>query len=393
MKILVTHNHYQQYGGEDVVSLSEVQLLQKNGEEVLFYERNNQEIKNLDILSKLKALAVMPFSQSSYREIRSKIKLFRPDIVHSYNTFFMITPALFQACFDEKVPVVQSLYNYRLVCANALLLRNGKFCDNCLTQPRWKSIVYRCYRKSSVLTAFVNRLINYHWRHNTWTKLVDRYIVATDFSKQIFIKAGIEPSKIVIKPHFLPESPFMNPVSGNYALYVGRISIEKGVEMMVKAWSKVKNFTLKVMGEGPLLQQLKDYVARENIANVELLGFQSPQEYEQLLRQAKVVIVPSINNDNFPRVIVEAYGYGIPVIGSSLSGIQEYIKDKKTGLVFQVGDQDDLVRKINWVIENAQECANMRTSARKEYEDHYTADKNYEMIKQIYRQAIEHKKG
>ncbi len=393
MKIFVAHNHYQQYGGEDAVSLSEIELLKKKGEEVLFYERSNQEIQSLNAFSRFNVMMSMPFSQSSYRAVKEKIRAFKPDVVHAYNTFFMITPALYQACYEENVPVVQSLYNYRLVCANALLLRNGKFCDDCLTQSRWKSVAHKCYRKSSVLTAFLVRMINAQWRKKTWTTRVDRYIVATEFSKNVFIRAGIEPNKITIKPHFIPEHPIMSPVSQNYALYVGRISTEKGVEMMVKAWGRVKNFTLKVMGEGPLLQTLRDYVAREKITNVELLGFQSQKDYEQLLRNAKVVVVPSINNDNFPRVMVEAYGNGVPVIGSSLGGIKEYIKDQKTGLVFKVGDQEDLVRKINWVIENQEECANMRTSARKEYEEHYTADKNYDILKRIYREAIEHKKG
>jgi glycosyltransferase involved in cell wall biosynthesis len=388
MKILIAHNHYQQYGGEDAVVQSEIDMLKKKGHDVYFYERSNKELLPLSWPKKIGRLLNMHWSEHSYQEMKRILNAFRPDIFHSYNTFYMMTPAVYKACQDARVPVVQSLYNYRLVCANGLMLKNGKHCEACLTEPRWKSIFHRCYRKSYVLTACVMKMIDYHWKKQTWLNQVKHYITATEFSRNIFTRAGIPADKITVKPHFLVTDPGMQSEHGAYALYIGRISVEKGVGLLLDAWKNVKGMDLKIMGEGPLLNEIKKKVEQEGLTTVRVLGYQPQEEYKKLLRGAAFLIVPSINYDNFPLVITESYANGIPVLASSLEGIKERVKEKESGMTFRTGDKDDLTAKAQFMIDHKEMTAHMKKGARLEYETHYTSDKNYERLMAIYQKAI-----
>lgn len=392
MRILFIHNHYRQYGGEDAVSKSEYDLLARKGETIHLYERGNQEFDRYSPLDKASRLFSMAWSNGSYEDVKKIIKDFCPDVAHVYNTHFMVTPAVYYACQEANVPVVQSLYNFRWMCANALFLRNGKHCEECMTRSRWRSVFYRCYRNSALLTACVVKALNTHWQEETWMRAIDAYIVATGYARKKFVEAGIPQEKIFIKPHFIYPDPGMRRKEEGYAFYVGRISEEKGVGSLLKAWEALGSSPLKIMGEGPLLAELKSIVLAKGMSNIEILGYRPEEEYRKFLSQARFLIVPSIGHDNFPRTIAEAYSYGVPVLASSVEGIKEYVKEKVTGATFQAGDAADLANKARWLFKEGN-LAQMGRNARREFEEHYTAEKNYEFLSGIYRRAMEHKKG
>lgn len=393
MKILLVHNHYQQRGGEDAVFKAEGDLLKRHGNEVCLFERSNAEINKLSFVGKFKTLYGMNRSRQTYEEVRLILKKFRPDVVHVYNTFFMVTAAVYDACCDENIPVVQSLYNYRLICANALFLKHNKKCEECMLSPRWHSIVYACYRNSHILTAFVVRMINQHWRNRVWLNKIDAFIVATDFSRKKFIEIGIPGEKIHVKPHFVyPDPQRATQFGKNYAFYVGRISVEKGVRVMLDAWELLQdsNIRLKIMGEGPELDKLLKLAQEKNLKQVEFLGFRPDEEYFEHLNNAKFVIVPSVSYDNFPRVIGEAFSCGVPVLGSAVEGIKEYVRDGVTGFLFEAGNPRDLADKVSWFGEASHQevVGSMARRARQEYECKYTAERNYEKLIEIYSKVL-----
>jgi len=388
MRILIAHNHYQQSGGEDEVVRAECALLREFKQDVRLYERSNAELNGYSSFQKLNHLFRLDWSRQSFLEMKKIIREFRPDVVHFHNIFFMITPAAYFACRQEGVPVIQSQHNFRLLCSNALFLRGHQVCEECTKKTLWRGVFYGCYRNSRITTAFVVRMLNKHWRKKTWSQLVDRYITATEFTRQKFIAGGIPQERIVVKPHFVYPDLAERGHDGGYVLYAGRLSAEKGVDVLLKAWQAHGDVALKILGEGPAADGLKRFVQASNVANVDFLGYVPRRQYETTMSQAKFLVVPSICYDNFPRVIAEAYACGIPVLASRIGSMEEYVSDRKTGILFKPGDSDDLALKIRWMLQHPDELRGMGRWARQVYEKKYRARENYEHLMNIYRNVV-----
>lgn len=388
MRILSVHNYYQQRGGEDVVVETEVNLLKRKGEDVRLLARNNSDFFSFSSLKKIQSLWGMYWSVSSYKTMKQTLREFRPDIVHVHNTFFLITPSIYYACREENVPIVQSLFNYRLICANALLLRNNQFCDLCLRKSRLNAIKYACYGQSRFLSGMVVRMQNYHWRKGTWKQEVDGFITSNEYNRQKHILAGIPAEKIHLKPHMIDLPKPSSTENEGFAFCVGRLSPEKGVRVLIQAWKDLRTLPLKIMGDGPLLGELRKFVEDHQLKHVEILGYRPDQEFQKLLEKTKILVVPSICNDNFPRTIVEAYAYGIPVLASRLPGIKEFVHDHKTGVLFEAGNTQDLVSKARWMMEDPDRLKGMGEAAQNEYQMNYTVDKNYQRLIEIYNHVI-----
>ena len=390
MRILIVHNHYQQPGGEDAVARDEFSLLKDFGEDVHFYERSNTELNGVSYFKKLRVLSGMGWSCGSYQDMRAVLKKVRPDIVHFHNIFYVLTPSVYQACKDEGIPAVQSLHNFRLLCSNALLFRNNRICEECIEKKDLnRGIYHRCYKKSRLLTAAVVRMLKRHWQRGTWVNMVAHYIMASEFGRQKHIAAGISKEKISIKPHAVhPDLPRSNQDRG-YALYVGRLSEEKGVRTLLEAWKEIHSFTLKIAGDGPLAAELKAYVKNNNINNVEFLGFISNEQYHEYMQGTKFLVVPSVCYENFPRIVVEAYSYGVPVVASFLGSFPEIVKEKETGLLFEPASSRDLAEKVQWILAHETEFHFMRENVRRQYREKYSSRKNYEILMDIYSNVIQ----
>ncbi len=385
MRILIAHNRYQQAGGEDAVAKSEAALLRDFGEDVHVYERSNQEIERYTRLAQLRHFFSLSWSQRSYREMRKLLRDIRPEVVHFHNTFFMMTPSVYYACRDEHIPIVQSLHNFRLLCANGLFFRDNHVCEECPKHSLWRGVQYGCYRQSRLLTSLVVKMLTDHWRKKTWTHLIDRYLTATEFSRQKFIERGISPDKISVKPNFLYPDVKRRDKDQGYALYVGRLSREKGVEVLLRAWQLKAHIPLKIVGDGPLAGRLGQ---ERGYRNLEFLGYVSKEKYAECMRGAKFLIVPSLCYENFPRILVEAYAYGVPVIASRLGGMPEIVLENKTGLLFEPGDAYDLINKIHWLLEHEEDYRKFEQSAREEFEQKYSAQKSYQGLMNVYKQII-----
>lgn len=390
MKILQIHNYYQQPGGEDTVVASEQTLLNEHVHKIKLFSVSNETIKGT--WEKIKTAWHLPYSYSARRKLYQELSIFKPDIVHVHNFFPLLTPSIYSACRDACVPVVQSLYNPRLLCPAATFYRNGQVCEECLGKtPPWPSLRYACYRKSYSQTAVVAAMLTFHRLLNTWQKKVDIFIVATEFYRRKFIEGGLPSNKIIIKPHFIHPDPGLTLENNrNYTLYIGRLDPEKGVLTLLQAWQQLKNIPLKIRGDGRLLKETQDFIKKNHLESVEIVGRLSNEELITLIKGAMFLVWPSEGYyETFGLVAIEAFACGVPVIASRLGAMSELVKDGKTGLLFEPGDEKDLAMKIKFLLNNPDKCKRMGEEARREFENKYTAERNYEMLMEIYRNAIE----
>lgn len=389
MKIFIVHNQYQQLGGEDAVVQAETQLLQDHGDEVIAYRRSNQEIKQMSWGQQVLLLGRLSYMRQSYLEMVQLIKRHRPDIAHFHNIFYMMSPSVYAACQDQKVPVVQSLHNFRPLCSNGLFFREGHPCEDCQTYTLWQGVKHRCFRQSYFKTAAMAWMLSRHQRARTWQTQIDGYITATNFTKDKYVEAGFPAEKFYLKPHFMHPAPEPTFEDKGYGLYIGRLSQEKGVEALLKMWqAQMNNFPLKIMGDGPLAVSLKAQLKAGNCKNIEMCGFVREQAYEKVMQQASFIIVPSLCYENFPRIVAEAFAFGKSVIVSRLGSLAEIIEEGQTGLLFNPHDLKDLAAKVEWMISHAQERQRMQHQAREFFDKYYSADVNYHELKSIYKKVM-----
>lgn len=391
MRILAAHNYYRTPGGEDAVFKSECELLKSFGHEVILYERSNRELDAFSSFKRLEHLFSLGYSRRTYDHVRALIREFKPDVAHFHNIFFMITPAAYEACRDEGIPVIQSLHNFRLLCSNALFYRNKKPCEDCLEKNLWQGVHHKCYRNSWLLTGFVASAIDGHWKKKTWTKKVAMYITAAEFTRQKYIQGGIPEEKIVVKPHFLSEDPGQRGGHKNYVLYVGRLSQEKGVDVLIRAWGYLEKIPLKIVGNGDLESRLRG-LAQGN-PDIEFLGRLPQSDCERYLREASLLVIPSVCYESFPRVLVEAYAHGVPVVASRLGSLAELVIEGETGLLFEPGMAEDLAQKSHFLMSDDKRSSAMGQAARLEYEQKYAPEKNYHRLIEIYKRAVKAEKG
>ncbi len=390
MRVLLLHNHYQQTGGEDQVFSAEANLLEAHGHQVLRYTLHNDQIAGMTTLKLVKETV---WNQNVYRELRAFIRRERPQVVHCHNTFPLISPSAYYAAKAEHVPVVQTLHNFRLVCPSGNLLRSGTVCEDCLTKSLpWPSVVHACYRKSRLITGTVAAMLTVHRTLRTWSQMVDVYITLNEFARRKFIQGGIPAERVVVKPNFAyPDPGFTPEARGGYALFVGRLSEEKGIDTLLTAWEKLRQpVPLKIAGDGPLAGLVK--IAASKIPGVEWLGAKPLNEIFELMREATFLIVPSkCYEAGLPRTVIESYAVGTPVIAANLGPISVGVKHNRTGLLFRPGDAGMLAAQVEWALAHPTEISRMRREARTEYESKYTGEHNYLMLRGIYERVVNNK--
>lgn len=382
-RILVVHNFYQHAGGEDQVFRSEVALLRSRNHDVIEYTAHNDALEHW---GKLELARKIFWNPNAYDDIRQLIQQHKPQIMHVHNTFPQLSPSIYYAAEAEGVPVVQTLHNYRLSCLNALFLRNNRPCEDCLGKIFPISGVFHgCYRGNRVASGVLGTMLTYHRLKGTWLNRVSCYIALTEFARTKFIQMGLPPEKIVVKPNFAKPKA-QGASDGGFALFVGRLSTEKGIEVLLQAWRQMAGqVELKIVGNGPLLDVVEE-ATRENLG-ITYLGSKPHDQVLELMQQAAFLVMPSICYENFPLTIAEAYACGLPVIASDLGAMASLIHPGRTGLLFRPGNAQDLAKNVQMLLHNPAQRMSMRQAARAEYESKYTAEQNYTKLIEIYRQA------
>jgi glycosyltransferase involved in cell wall biosynthesis len=390
MKILVVHNVYQQRAGEEAVVGSEVRLLEANGHAVVRYERHNDELRGRGALVGIGAGIETVWSSRSFREVRELIGKERPDVAHFHNTFPLISPSAYYACAQAGVPVVQTLHNYRLLCPAATFLRHGKVCEACLGRnSAWPGVVHGCYRGSRAATAAAAAMLAVHRGMGSWQTKVDVYIALSEFGRRKFIEGGLPAERIVVKPNFVAGDQVPKAQPGDYVLFVGRLSEEKGPQLLLSAWRSMHTkIPLRIAGDGPLLEKLSGAIRDLSLSQIELLGNCPPDAVRELMQGARFLVFPSLWYEPFGMTIVEAYACGLPVVASQIGSMAEIVRDRATGLHFEPGNAADLAAKIEWAWNHPEDLVRMSQAARAEYEAKYQPSTNYEMLMDIYRGAM-----
>lgn len=387
LNVLMAHNYYQQPGGEDRSFAAEADVLERHGNTVHRYTVHNDVINEM---SRLKVARATIWNSETYQHFKGLFRQQRFDIAHFQNTFPLISPAAYYAAQDSDVPVVQSLRNYRLICSNALFFRDGHVCEDCMNKfIPWPALVHSCYRDSRTQTAGVAALLVVHRLRQTWQKQVDTFICLSEFARDKFVEAGIDPQKMVVKPNFLQEDPGVGPGNGGYMLLVARMTREKGVWTVLEAWRKLKSdVPLKIAGDGPELPAMREFVAQQQQNNqlnsVEILGRLKPAETLETMKGARALVFPSEWYETFGRVAIESYAVGVPVIASDIGAISELVDEGETGLLFPPGDAETLAARVDTMWSDAAKAAQMGKNARQAYEERYTAERNYDLMLQIY---------
>jgi glycosyltransferase involved in cell wall biosynthesis len=386
LKIISVHNHYLMAGGEDQVFESEARLLRERGHEVTQVEEQNAYP---DSVGKKIGMAVdCVWSRRWHREFRALLQKMRPDVVHVHNFFPRISPAIYYACRREGVPVVQTLHNYRLICAGAELYRDGKVCEECLDHGVLRGVRYGCYQGSKLGTAVLTLMVDVHRRARTWSNMVDCYIALTEFSRRKLIAGGLPADRFRVKPNFVLPDPGAKSGPGEYALFVGRLVQSKGVPAMLEAWKELPTIPLHVVGDGPCRLQIESEQKSGALPSLTYRGKLPRAETLHAMKNARFLIFPSEWYEGFPVTIAEAFACGVPVVGSRLGAMQEIISDGVTGLHFRAGDVQDLRTKMQWAWDHPAEMKEMGRRARQEFERKYTAEQNILLLEDAYDFAI-----
>jgi glycosyltransferase involved in cell wall biosynthesis len=389
MKILLLHNYYKLSGGEDEVFRREKRLLMSAGHEVIEYVRDNQEISDHTLVQKIALAARTAWAWDTHRELGNLLKREKPDIAHFHNAFPLISPAAYYACASAGVPVIQTLHNPRLICPAATLSRNGKPCEDCAqTAFPWPAVQHACYQDSRMKSALVGSMLVGHRLAGTWNSKINQYIVSTRFYQRKFAEAGIPRERITLKPHFVESDPGTRNRPGDFALFIGRLSPEKGVNTLLKAWERLKDVPLVIRGEGQLTEAVKE-AANAKGSQLTWVPRLSSEDLFQLMRAARFLIWPSEGfYETFGLVAIEAFACGVPVITSGVGAMAEVVVDGLTGVHFRPGDPADLAAKVEWAWSHTEDLEKMGKLARAEFEGKYTSDRNLKMLEGIYHQAL-----
>ncbi|MFC1782573.1 glycosyltransferase family 4 protein [Planctomycetota bacterium] len=349
------------------------------------FECSNSDALHGNLIRKAKIFIQAPWSKKGYQTIKDEIIRFRPDIMHVYNYWVMLSPSIFCAAKELNITTVLRLPNYRLACPGGMLMRNTNVCKLCIGKNPWRVIWYRCYRNSLLGSIARYRMHKKCEKKYVWQNDVDAYIAISEFGKNIFLSAGLPENKLYVKPNFMAD-----PLDGQIptqqkqmAIFVGRLSPEKGLKTLIHAWQKI-DFPLLIVGDGTQLNELKTFAP----PNVRFIGQKSHAECLNLISKSKFMIFPSECYEGFGLSLLEAMAHGKAVIASGLGPRRELVDNGTTGLLYKAGDVDDLRKNALVFINNPQLCFKMGKSARLRYLEKYTPEINYKQLMLIYEQAI-----
>ena len=379
MNILVVHNRYHYRGGEDTVVDAEVALLRRHGHQVMLYTRDNRELASMTARD---AAASVLWSRQTVNDMGRLKREFCPDLVHAHNTFPLISPSLYAAARRLAIPVVQTLHNFRLLCPQAMLLRNGAACEECIGHLPWRAVVHRCYRDSLSQSAITATMILLHRLRGTWRKEVERYIVLNQLCRDKFVEGGLPFDRMRIKPNFVHVNEAPDWRNRRGGLFIGRLSAEKGLHTLAAALGQLPSVQIDVYGKGPLQSLV------EGTPGLRYRGFHESPVLQARLREAAYLVMPSTGVESFGLVAIEAFACGTPVIASRHGGMKEIVVQGKTGLLVPTGDPHALARAIAYAHSHPAQMLAMGRAAREAYLERYTPEINYEQMIRIYQEAL-----
>lgn len=392
--ILMLHNRYQYVGGEDVSTAQEVRLLEKKGHHVTLIERSNQEIQSYSPLQKAKLALTTTWNLDSAEWLKTYLQTHPVDLLHVQNFFPLFSPSVHGMAHKLGIPSVQHLRNFRLGCLNTYLYRDYQICEQCVGCNPWRGVAYRCYRGSLLASISLWAMLTVHRQRKTWHKDVDAFITPSQFAANKLVEIGLPAERLFVKPNFI-EDPLVDGEVSPYPavptfIFIGRLSPEKGVMTLIKAWKLVKqtDWQLWILGNGPLKADLEQFCKEHQLQNVHLYGHRSLKETLQLLQKASMLVAPSDCYETFGRSIVEAFACGRGALVSDIGAPAELVEDGKTGFLIPYQNETVLAERITWCGTSSSVIQEIGRQARQIYLQRYTPDVNYRVVMDIYSQIL-----
>jgi len=387
MKILICHNYYINRGGEDVIFEYEADILQSKGYDVVLYCKHNKSINSF--IKKIGVFLNFFFSFNTFREVKKIIKKEKPDVVHIHNIFSLISPSIYFVLKRYKIPIIQTIHNFRFFCSNGLCLRNGKICTKCL-ENRFSNIFNICNNKK--LYDFILSCVIYFIRKfRIYDRFIDYFIVPSIFVRNKMIECGLSGNKIFIKRHllnskkiFIKENNYKIIDDDKYFLFIGRLSEEKGVTDLIKIFKEIRKIKLKILGDGPLISSISKLIEHDNLNNIKMFGYAKGNLKNKLISDGLAVIIPSICFENCPLVLIESLMMGTPVIVNNIGALPEFISNGYNGFVYNNLKQlEEIILKLYSM--NQSDRCKMRENCQKSFFEFFDEDKNFKIIDGIYK--------
>lgn len=386
MRILVVHNFYQQAGGENVVAQQEIDRLQVT-DDVLLYQRHNDEIKSFGLAGKVNFFVDTIHSRTTATEIKKIAEEFRPEFAYVHNIYPLISPSLYHALHACDIPILQVVHDFRPFCSNGLFYTRGGICEACKDGNHLHAVWNKCYKDSYVFSAIYAATMDRCRRSGALDK-VDAFLCLTEFGRNLVIGMGIPPHKVFVRPNSMDASQVLpSKEVGDYVAYIGRLSSEKGLMTLLRAFDQLKGVKLKIAGAGPMEEEMRAYVSTRPELNVEFVGFVDGDQKWEFLRKSRFVVVPSEWYETFGMVIVEAFAAGRPVVASNLGGLGSLVENGVTGVLFEPGDPSDLARQIDALWRDPESVERMGACARKTVEDRFSPATVYRQLIGIAQQV------
>lgn len=384
-KILIVHNYYKLPGGEDTVVENEKKLLEMHGHSVVLYSRSNKEMENFSLLQKLLLPFTSLFSIRTYHDVKQLIQEKEIDIVHVHNTLSLVSPSVYYAALACGKPVVQTVHNFRLLCPAATFLRDNRICEECINKGLWCAVRHSCYRGSKIQTIMSVLILKTHRFLGTYKRLY--YICLTDFNRDKLMllnqqgKTYIRKERVFVKPNFIQAPPMGEVKKKEQYIYVGRLEKIKGIHILLEAWKDLPDKTLLICGSGPEEKRVCSYLKENHMNKVKFLGQCTHTEVLRLLSESKALIMPTLWYEGQPMVVLESYAVNTPVIVSNIGNVGKMVEAENTGIRFRCGD----IKALREAIMQMDEEDSWDTYS--VYQKKYTAEKNYELLQEIYRKA------
>jgi len=380
--VALVYNHFRTPGGDAVMFEAEAELLHRRGWRVITVSDATPD--RLGAIQRIALGADAVWSRRWRRRFATMMRRVRPDVVHVHNTFPVMSPSILHAAKEGGARVVQTLHDFRLVCPNGLCFRDGAPCEDCVGRPvAWPALAHGCYRDSRTQTTAPVIMLAAHRALGTWDKAVDRFLAPSGTQRDVLVRGGIPAERIHVVPNFVDPDPGRGPLQGGYCLFVGTLSLHKGVATMIKAWAGLADIPLRVVGSAPSPED-RAALGPLDVTGVEFLGRRPHEEVLDLMRGARMLIFPSRWYEVAPMVVLEAFACGVPVAASRVGSLTELIEDGRQGLLFAPGDAGELAAKIRWAWAHPEETYRMGTEARCTYEQRFTADAHYSRLCEAY---------
>lgn len=383
MKILVIHNEYGRFSGEEAAVWSICRLLENHGHEVIRFFRSSATIPFMR-LGNVRAFLSGIHSFSSARAMLTVLRKYQPDIAHVHNLFPLISPSVISECRRAKVPVVMTVHNYRLLCPNGRHLTKGKVCEACSSCGEFWCILRNC--EQNLFKSIGYALRNYVARKKrVFMDNVTVFCTLTEFQRRKLIKGGFPEDRIVVTPNMMEDDFKDEDVKlGAYVGYVGRICPEKGIDTLMSAAITNGDISFKLAGDYSRMP----YLLKLDTSNVDFLGHLNKEKCKEFYKAARMIVLCSECFEGFPVVLLEAMLHGKPVICSRIGGLPEIVDDGITGLLFEPGNTADLADKIRYLWKHTELCVKMGLAGRKKAKQEYNESKFYERLMAVHNKAL-----